>query len=234
MSKCHTVGSLRSRKKRKGSSYASIDLDLPDERPAEVEIIRVWDVTASKLTGRISSTRKTHRHVNESMSKPSRKETTPVVEDISGPADYEPSEQPPTKPVPKRRRKKATKENDSVSNVQIPSSEPIFMLADENDGLAFVRVNHFGRIASQGWFGRFHGPRTLRKVHDAGWGISVWRLLWGWDVLFGVHGLDPPPPSATQAPGTPRFTFVRPHHINFKFRSGQTGFSSARPLRVLA
>lgn len=142
MSKRYIVGSSRSRKKRKGSSYASVDLDLPDEHHDKVEMIRVWDVTASKSTGRLSGTRKTHRHVNKGVSKPSRKETTPVVEDVGGPADYEPSEHPPAKPVPKRRRKKATKENDSVSNEQIPSSEPIVICwqTKMTDWLSYVSI----------------------------------------------------------------------------------------------
>ena len=142
MSKRHTVGSSHSRKKRKGSSYASVDLDLPDKHPDEVEMIQVWDVTTSKLTGRVSGTCKTHQHVNKSVSKPSHKETTPVVEDVSGPANYEPSEHPPAKPVPKHRRKKATKGNNSVSNKQIPLSEPIVICWQTKmmDWLSYVSI----------------------------------------------------------------------------------------------
>ena len=126
MSKRHAAGSSRSRKKSKRSGYALVDLDPPDEHPEEVEFIRVWDVTTSKTTGRISATRTTHLHVNEGVSKPT-KEPAPNVEDVGVFADHEPNRQSPTKPATKRRRAKTArkKENDSVSSMQIPPSKPI-------------------------------------------------------------------------------------------------------------
>lgn len=121
MSKRHATGSSRSRKKKKGSSYASVDLDLSDE---DTEIIGVWNLSTSKTTGRISGTRKTHRHVTKVAPKPAYEELTPTVEDVGIPADPGSSKVPPTKPVVKR-KKKGIKENDSVGSITLPSSELI-------------------------------------------------------------------------------------------------------------
>lgn len=155
MSKRNATGSSRSRKKRKAAGYASVDLDLPDEHPGNVEIVRVWDVGTSKTTGRVSATRKTHRHVNDGWSEPTREEPALTVEDVNVPVDPEPSKQPPIKPVAKRKRVvKAIKENDSVSRSPRSSSKPdVHALTDEDGGLAPVPVDHFGRITSRGWFG---------------------------------------------------------------------------------
>lgn len=123
MSKRHAVGSSRSRKKIKGSSHASVDLDLPDKHPDEVEVIRVWDVTTSKVTGRVSATRKAHLHVSKGVSRPTREGQVPDAEDADISVNHESSEPPPpTKPVAKRRRKRAIKENDSVRFIQISPS----------------------------------------------------------------------------------------------------------------
>ena len=127
MSKRYAAGPLRPRKRTKGSSYASVDLDLPDERLKDTEIIRVWDVTTSKTSGRVSATRKTHLHVNEGVSKPTREEQTPIVEDVGTPTDHEPNKRPPTKRVAKRRKQRIVKENDSVSSVPMPPHKLMVM-----------------------------------------------------------------------------------------------------------
>lgn len=127
MSKRNATGPSRSRKKRKGAGYASVDLDLPDEDPGNVEIVRVWDVGTSKTTGRVSATRKTHRHINSGMSKHAHEEPTLVVEDVDVPADPEPSKQLPVEPVAKRKGEKVVKENDSVSYISSSSSHLIFI-----------------------------------------------------------------------------------------------------------
>lgn len=117
MSKRHVTGYSRSRKKRKGSDYASVDLDLPSDH--EVEAIRVWDVGVSKTTGRVSGTRKTHKHVRNGPSKPTQEEPAPIAADVGIPPDPEPSGQPPIMLATKRKKAKA-KENDSVSSVPVP------------------------------------------------------------------------------------------------------------------
>ena len=119
MSKRHGAAPSRSRKKRK-ENYSSVDLDQ-DEHPGKVETIRVWDIVASKTTGRVSATRKIHRHVNEGAAKPTYEEPTPAVEDVGNPAEHE----LPTKPATKHKREKTTKQNDSVSSVPILSSNLI-------------------------------------------------------------------------------------------------------------
>ena len=129
MSKRHVVGSSRSRKRRKGASYASVGLDQ-DEPSCEVELINVWDVGTSKRTGRISATQKTHRHVNEGAARPMPEEPNPAIEDVGILADHELSGQPPTKSTKHKKvkatKQKAAKQNDSVSSAPMPSSELIF------------------------------------------------------------------------------------------------------------
>lgn len=125
MSKRYATGSSRSRKKRKNSGYSMVDLDLPDEPPADVEIIRVLDVSLSKTTGRVTGTRKVHQHVNNGAPNPAHEEQAPAIEDVGAPLDPEPSEHPPTEPVPNRKQEKENKENDSVGTTPTCPSKPI-------------------------------------------------------------------------------------------------------------
>jgi len=126
MSKRNTKGTRLPRKRRKaGSSYAAVDLDVPDSRTEGVEDIRVWNITKSETTGRVSATRRNYQHIYDSLPEPLRGEP-PVVEDINSPADPEASELLPAKSVVKRKRarKAKTKENDSVSSI-VPPTELI-------------------------------------------------------------------------------------------------------------
>ena len=127
--KRHATGASRSRKKRRGgSSYASIDLDSPDKHAGEVEVIRVWDVTRSVTTGRVSATCTAHRHIYEGPSKPLCEEPASVVKDVDISPDPEPSGQAPTKGRVKRKpRVRIVKENDSVSSTPIPSSNKLIV-----------------------------------------------------------------------------------------------------------
>ena len=116
MSKHNAGRSRRPRKRRRaGASYGEVNLDSSDEHPEDVEEIRVWKITTSETTGRVSATRKNHRHPLEYVSEPRHDEPPPSVEETSTPALPEPSEVPPAKVVPKRRRVRLVKENDSVS-----------------------------------------------------------------------------------------------------------------------
>lgn len=118
MSKRNATGPQLSRKRKKaGASYARIDLDALSAPAGKVEDIRVWGVSMSETTGRISATRRDHKHVYESSTEPLHKEPL-TPEDISPPADPEPSELPPAKSVTKRKRVRVRKENDSVSSIQ--------------------------------------------------------------------------------------------------------------------
>ena len=95
-----------------------MNLDPPDDHPPEVETIRVWKVTKSETTGRVSGTRKTHLHFHEGPSEPSREEEVFIFEDVTTPAGQESSKRPP-KAAAKRKRVRVVKENDSVSPANI-------------------------------------------------------------------------------------------------------------------
>jgi len=119
MSKRTVTSSRQSRKRKKaGVSYSVVDLD---ESPDKTEDIRVWDVTMSATSGRVSATRKNYQHFYESPQEPLHEEP-PTVEDIAAPADPEPNELPPAESVVKRRRIRAVKENDSVCSTYLQSS----------------------------------------------------------------------------------------------------------------
>lgn len=129
MSKRNATGPLRPRKK-KGSNYALVDLDPPDNPPnkhPKVEMICVLDLSKSKTSGHVSVTRKTHQHVNTDVLRPSPEEPIHTSEGVGIPADIEPTCKPPTEPAAKPKKTKATKENDSVSSVLTASSKLIIM-----------------------------------------------------------------------------------------------------------
>lgn len=116
MSKRTVTSSRQSRKrKRAGVSYSVVDLD---ESPDKTEDIRVWDVTMSTTSGRVSATRKNYQHSYASPQEPLHEEPLheepPTAKDIVAPADPEPNELPPAESVAKRKRVRAVKENDSV------------------------------------------------------------------------------------------------------------------------
>ena len=110
------------RKRRKGgTTYSVTKLDLQDNKT--VENIRVWDVSTSGRTGRVSASRRTVEHCHQDLSEPEGPATSnqpEVVEEINveeagtladpdAPADAEESrEKKPTK---------ANKDNDSVSEI---------------------------------------------------------------------------------------------------------------------
>ena len=128
MSKRNATGSRLSRKRRKGgASYGEVDLDSLGDRAPKVEDIRIWKISRSETTGRLSGTRKNHKHLYQGPSEPLREEQPSTMEGISAPAGPEPSEQLPAKPTVKRKKARTTrnKENDSVSFVQILSPELI-------------------------------------------------------------------------------------------------------------
>jgi len=108
-----------SRKRRKaGASYEEVDGDASSADSEEVESIRVWSITTSETTGRVSGRRTTHRHLREDPVEP-RDEEPPALEEVGPPADSEPSDSLPAKVAAKGKRKRVrvTKENDSVSFV---------------------------------------------------------------------------------------------------------------------
>lgn len=128
MSKRNATGSRSSRKRRKGgTSYATVDLDSLGDSSPKVENIRVWKVAVSETTGRVSATRRNYRHFHKGPSELSHEDQPSVVEDVDTPAIPEPNKQLPVEPAAKRKKKKVkvTKENDSVSFMPILSLKPI-------------------------------------------------------------------------------------------------------------
>ena len=108
MSKHNTTGSRPPRKRRKGGgSYATIDLDAPDGASQEAEDVRVWNISMSEKTGRVSATRKSHKHFFGSL-------RGGLCEEPETHVDPEPNELPLEKSVAKCKRVRAVKENDSV------------------------------------------------------------------------------------------------------------------------
>ena len=174
MSKRSAVDSRPLRKRKKaGASYASISIDGPNGRAVKVEDIRVWNVSTSEATGRVSATRRTHKHLYESLPVPSCEEP-PGVKSIADLADPEPSEPPPAEPVAKRKRVRAAKENDSVSSTPTHSiKQNNHTLVDEDGRLAPLLSDRVGRVASQGRLGGLECPRNLCNLYEADWRIQV-------------------------------------------------------------
>lgn len=110
------------RKKKGRASYAVVDLDSADKPKKESENIRVWNISKSETTGRVSAMRKNHKHAYARLPKPLFEEFT-TIEDSDAPANVEQSEQQQTKSGTKRKRvrTKAVKDNDSVSSTLAPS-----------------------------------------------------------------------------------------------------------------
>jgi hypothetical protein len=119
MSKRSATTGQSSRKRKKGGvSYSIVNVDSLVGKPSR-EDVRVWNVTRSETTGRISATRKNHRHLRTDRleSLPEGQPSVVIAEDTSIPTELEQHEGPSPKPVAKRKKRKITKENDSVSTV---------------------------------------------------------------------------------------------------------------------
>ena len=125
-------GSRPPRKRNKtGASYGTIDVGAllrPSERKEE---IRVWDMTISERTGRVSATRKNHKHIYKSPMEPPLEESPleeplleepPILEGVGAPADSKSIKSRAARSAAKRKRVRIRKENDSVSSVLVPST----------------------------------------------------------------------------------------------------------------
>lgn len=119
-------GPKTARKKKKGNStYAlsSLDPSDDDEDKVAVEDVRVWDISTSEKTGRMTASRKTLKHYSL-VSPPEEPSTSkelggveenPSAEDPGNLADSEIPLETAGKPKRKRKRVRVVKENDSVS-----------------------------------------------------------------------------------------------------------------------
>ena len=111
------------RKRKRGStSYTIGSLDSPEDKGTTVENIRIWDISTSERTGRVSASRRSIKHYQEAPSEleepPSSKENEEVggasIEEAGNLADSESFPEA----VQRRqtgKRAKANKKNDSVS-----------------------------------------------------------------------------------------------------------------------
>jgi hypothetical protein len=133
MSKRNTGDYHLSRKRRKnGSSYGVIHPDA--EGTEKVEDVRVWKLTVSNSTGRVSATRKNHQHVYESPLEPFSKEPL-TMEEGSQPPDSVPSELQPTASSQAKKPKRArVPENNSVSPIPMLSNK--FILRHQQTRMA--------------------------------------------------------------------------------------------------
>ena len=128
MLKRRTPGPKAARKRKKGNTTYSIgSLDPPIDDKKAVEHIRVWDVSTSENTGRISANRRTVKHYRSvspsQLEEPSTSKGPGGNEggDAEDAGILGDSESLPgmAKKRPKRKSTKAFKENDSVSELQV-------------------------------------------------------------------------------------------------------------------
>ena len=131
MLKRQASGPKTARKKKKGNAMYSVSsFDPPRKDKVAVEDIRVWNISTSEKTGRITSSRKNLKHFRQVSPSPpegpstSEKlggfEETADVEDTGILADSESPSEVLNKPRPKRKHVRTLKENDSVSKSLIP------------------------------------------------------------------------------------------------------------------
>ena len=121
MLKRRADGPKTGRKKKKGNAtYASTSLDPTDDEKQVVEDIRVWNISTSEKTGRLTASRRTLKHYHEAQPSLSEEPSTSKklggvdAEDTGALAD---TQSPKTvgKRRWKRKRVRLVKENDSVS-----------------------------------------------------------------------------------------------------------------------
>ena len=124
MLKRRTAAPRVARKRRRGkTTYAVGTLDPPDDKTV-VEDIRVWDVSTSERTGRVSASRRTVKHCHEAPGQLEQRSTSKEneggkdfnVEGAGATADSTPSPET-VKMRQKQKHVAGTKENDSVSEV---------------------------------------------------------------------------------------------------------------------
>ena len=128
MLKRRASGPKTSRKKKKGNAtyvLGSLDSSDDDDKVA-VEDVRVWDISTSEKTGRMTASRKILKHYSQVLlpEEPSTSKELGTAEEVASaedPGNFADSEFPPdtagrSRPKPKRKRVRVVKENDSVSD----------------------------------------------------------------------------------------------------------------------
>ena len=231
----NTPGSRPPRKKKRGrATYAAVDLDSADGRTEELENIRVWNISKSETTGRVSATRKNHKHAYASLPVPLREESPPI-EHIDAPAN---PEQPPTEPGTKRKRARAkiVKDNDSVSLVLVPSITLTITRWQTNmeDWLGYFSVT-LDEILRMDGLGDSTVPGTCADCSTGS--VGKYRCLDCWDdnlycsrCLLSSHRRLPLHRIEVRATSLES----RRVRMNFTSRSGSTAFSNVSPWKVSA
>lgn len=126
MLKRQAAAPKRVRKKRRGgTSFTISSLDPTNDDKMLAEDIRVWEVSTSQRTGRVSASRRTIKHYHEAVNQPDQpsasKESGEHGESNADEAgiltDAENSPEM-VKSHEKRRRTKVAKQNNSVSDIK--------------------------------------------------------------------------------------------------------------------
>lgn len=150
MLKRQASGSKATRKRRKGNAtYSTSTLDSIENDKEAVENVRVWNISTSGNTGRMTASRTTLKHYYQVPLEASPTSVSPegveVVADVGDDGALADSEWPSgvvEKGRKKRKRIRATKENDSVSIFYLLSFSNSPAFSDKNGILA--SAPHFG------------------------------------------------------------------------------------------
>lgn len=137
MSKRQASNPKAVRKKKKGNTtYKISSLDPSDDEKMAVEDLRVWDISTSENTGRMTAKRRILKHYSKGLppEEPSRSQKYEEVKEVAYAedagilADSETSPETTDKQRPKRKRVRVIKENDSVSELLV-SPPPLTYLS---------------------------------------------------------------------------------------------------------
>ncbi|KAF9784124.1 hypothetical protein BJ322DRAFT_1109983 [Thelephora terrestris] len=117
------------RKRKKGTTYSIATLDPPNSSKRPVENIRVWDVSTSEQTGRVSATRRIVMHQHKGAPDQPEEQTTGKGDEGGGEAHVEEagtladSESSPEMEKPPQRRQRAKKASKSKGNDSGPNTQ---------------------------------------------------------------------------------------------------------------
>ena len=231
----NTPGSRPPRKKKRGrATYAAVDLDSADGHAEELENIRVWNISKSETTGRVSATRKNREHAYASLPVPLREES-PAIEHSDAPEN---PEQPPTESSTKRKRARAktVKSNDSVSSMLVSSIKLTITRWQTNmeDWLGYFPVT-LDEILRLDGLGDSTVPGTCASCSTGS--VGEYRCIDCWDddlycsrCLLSFHRRLPLHRIEVRATSLES----RRVRTNFTPRSGPTAFSNVSPWKVSA
>ena len=199
------------RKKKKGNAtYTLTSLDSSDDEKAVVEDVRVWDISTSERTGRMTASRKTLKHysqVSPSEEPSASKEPRSVhgVASAEDPGSLADSESPPEmagKGRPKRKRVRAIKENDSVSKSLAPrffEFTPVFRRRWSIGGVATVWSFSTKYSATMAWVTRLTVLNAVSTARTNEPSSNVETVLMGWCAVQRVSSRSTENPRSTES-----------------------------------